>query len=116
MLSEASVQFSPLRQQTLQRLTSRKTSGLDQKSARFHCLFAIEPDVKVAPDTINVRFRFPIRAGVFGVGMAECDMHTGNLFVLQNIADDSSTGCIRPDSEFAHAIAVFIGIGVSLEI
>src|SRR5437016_5020687 len=81
----------------------------DQKLATLHHLFAIEPDTEVAPDAIDVRFRFPICAGMLGIRMAKCDMHAGNFFILQNIADHSRAGRVRSDGEFAHAIAVLIG-------
>ena len=82
----------------------------------FHHLFAVEPDVEVATDAVDVRFRFPIGAGVFGVGMAESDMDAGDFFVLKNIADDAIAGGVGADGEFADAIAIFVGAGVGAEV
>jgi hypothetical protein len=45
-------------------------------------LFAVEPDVEVASDAIDVRFGNPIRAGVFGVGMTKRDVNARDFFVL----------------------------------
>src|SRR6266853_3205731 len=67
--------------------TARSTS--DQKFSGPHHLLAIEPDIEIAADAVDMRFRFPIRAGVFGIGMAKSDVDAGDFFVLQNVADDA---------------------------
>src|SRR6266567_1753420 len=84
-----------------------------QKLPALHHLFAVEPDVEIAADAIDVRFRNPIGAGVFGVRMTEGDMHAGNFFVLQNMADNTRAGCVCADGKLAYAIAVFIRARVS---
>ena len=91
------------------------TAKSDQKFSVPHYLFAIEPDVEVAADTIDVGFRNPVLAGVFGVGMTKCDVNAWNFFVLQNIADHMGAGGVRPNREFADAIAVFIRACIGTE-
>ena len=78
-----------------------------------HHLFAIEPDVEIAADTVDVRFGRPIGARVPGIGMTESDVHTGNFFVLQNISDHVSARGVGADGEFADAVAVFVRRRVS---
>ena len=58
------------------------TVALDQKLPAFHHLFAVEPDIEIAADTVDVRFGNPACAGVFGVGMTKGDVNAGNFFVL----------------------------------
>src|SRR6266699_1220540 len=88
---------------------------LYQKSAAFHHLFAVEPDVEVAANAIDVRFGNPVRSSVFGVRMAEGDVDTWNFFVLQNVPDDMLASRVGADRKFADAIAVFVGAGVGAE-
>src|SRR2546428_2888627 len=86
---------------------------LDQKLPALHYLFAVEPDVEVPADAVDMRFGNPICAGVFGIRMTEGNMDAGNFFVLQDVSDDVRAGRVGADSEFAYAIAVFIRTGVS---
>ena len=58
------------------------TAALYQKLPFPHYLFAVEPDVEIAADAVDVRFGSPVCAGVLGVGMTERDVDPGNLFVL----------------------------------
>src|SRR2546427_5057095 len=53
-----------------------------QELAGLHYLFAVEPDVEVAANAVDVRFGNPIRASVLGIGMTEGDVDAGNFFVL----------------------------------
>src|SRR5439155_5859686 len=84
-----------------------------QKLPSLHHLLAVEPDVEIAADAVDVRFRNPVGAGVLGVWMAESDMDSWNFFVLQNVADDVRAGCVRADGKFPYAITVFIRARVS---
>src|SRR5207237_5512239 len=68
---------------------------------------------EIAAHAVDVRFGNPVGAGVFGVGMTEGDVDTGNFFVLQNVTDDTRAGRVCPDREFADAVAVFVRAGVS---
>ena len=77
-----------------------------------HHLFAVEPDVEIAADAVDMRLRNPVGAGVFGVRMTKGDVDAWNFFVLQNVANDVRAGRVGPDCEFAYAIAVFIRAGV----
>ena len=91
--------------------TARSTSH--QKLTAPHDWFIVEPDVEIAADAVDMRFRGPIGPGVFGVGMAKSDVNGGNFFVLQNVADHVCAGRVRADRKFTYAIAVFIGTRVS---
>src|SRR5438128_360341 len=86
---------------------------LDQKVPALHYLFAVEPDVEIAADAVDVSFGNPVRAGVFGIGMTKRNVDSGNFFVLQNVSNDVCAGCVGPDREFAYPIAVFIRARVS---
>ena len=57
------------------------TAKSDQKLPVPHHLFAIEPDVEIAADAVDVCFGNPVGAGVLGVGMTKGDMDTGNFFI-----------------------------------
>ena len=81
----------------------------------MHNLFVVYPYIKLATYDINVRGRIPVRAGVRGVWVAKCNVNAGDLFVLENVADDIMNGDVRADGEFAHAIAVFVGVAVGPE-
>src|SRR5262249_6449608 len=58
------------------------TRRLDQKLSFPHYLLAIEPDIKITADTVDMRFGSPICAGVLGIGMTKSDMDSRKLFVL----------------------------------
>src|SRR5580765_1080294 len=88
----------------------------DQKLSPFHDLFAVEPDIKVPPNAIDVGLRYPVLPGMLRVGMTEGDMDARDFFVLQNVPDDIRAGSVRADGELAHAIAVFVCACVKLEI
>ena len=72
----------------------------------------IRPDVEVSSHNIYVRRGGPLRAGMQAVGISERHMYTGNLFILQNVADDVLAGQICSDRELADAVAVFITMRV----
>ena len=57
-------------------------AALYQKLPFPHYLLAVEPDVEIAADAVDVRFGSPVCARVFGVRMTKCDMDSRNLFVL----------------------------------
>lgn len=86
---------------------------LYQKLPALHDLLAVEPDVEIAADAVDMRFGSPVRAGVLGIGMTKRDMDSGNFFVLQNVSNDVRAGDIGADGKFAHTIAVFVGVRVS---
>jgi hypothetical protein len=55
---------------------------LYQKLPFSHYLLAVEPDVEIAADAVDVRFGSPVCARVLGIGMTKRDVNSGNLFVL----------------------------------
>src|SRR5206468_12607306 len=89
------------------------TAVLYQESSALHYLLAVEPDIEIAADAVDMRFRDPLCAGVLCVRMTKCDMHSGNFFILQNMADDMSTGGVCANGKFADAATVLISAGVS---
>ena len=58
------------------------TAKSDQEFPVPHYLFAIEPDVEITADAVDVRLGNPVCAGVLGVGMAKSDVDTRDFFVL----------------------------------
>jgi len=76
----------------------------------------IEPDIEIAPNTVDMRFRNPVCPGVFRVGVTERYVDSGNLLVLQNIANHMGASCVCADSEFTHAIAIFVDAGVGTKL
>src|SRR5262245_2438652 len=58
------------------------TGILYQKLPVPHHLLAVEPDVEITADAVNVRFGSPVCARVFGVRMTKRDVDSRNLFVL----------------------------------
>ena len=85
----------------------------DQKFAALHHLFAIEPDVEITADAVDVCLGNPVGASVLGVGMTKSDVDTRNFFVLQNVANDVRASGVGADGKFAHAIAVLVRAGIS---
>src|SRR5712691_368778 len=84
-----------------------------QKLAPLHHLLAIKPDVEIAANAVDMCFGKPLGAGVLGVRMAEGDVHSWDLFVLQNVADDVRAGGVGANREFADTIAVLVSARVS---
>src|SRR5438876_11375254 len=68
-----------------------------QKRPGAHHLLAIEPDVEVAPDAVDVGLGNPICARMLSIGMTEGDVDAGNFLVLQNVSDDVGAGGIGAD-------------------
>src|SRR6266404_6570944 len=89
------------------------TAILYQKLAASHHLLAVEPDIEIAADAVDVCFGNPIRPSVFGIRMTEGDVNTGNFFVLQNVPDNMRAGDVCADGEFTDAVTVFVCAGVS---
>src|SRR5215813_9718399 len=58
------------------------TAALYQELPFAHYLLAVEPDVEIAADAVDVSFGSPVCARVFGVRMTKRDMDSRNLFVL----------------------------------
>src|SRR5438309_12095168 len=50
---------------------------LYQKFPFPHHLFAVEPDIEIAADAVDMRFGGPIRASVLGIGMAKGNVDAG---------------------------------------
>jgi hypothetical protein len=62
--------------------TSAIIAALYQKLPFPHHLLAVEPDVEIPADAVDMRFGSPVRPGVLGVGMTKRNMDSGNLFIL----------------------------------
>ena len=58
------------------------TAALYQKLPLPHYLVAIEPDIEIAADAVDMRFGGPVCAGMFGIRMTKRDVDAGNFFVL----------------------------------
>ena len=89
------------------------TAKSDQEFAASHYLLAIEPNVEVATDAVDVCFGNPVGASVLGVGMTKSDVDPRNFLVLQNVSNDVRASGVGADGKFAHAVAVFVSAGVS---
>src|ERR1035438_2463159 len=98
------------------RLKCRRWEGIKQECSAAHDLAAVDPDVEIAAHDIDVGRRVPVRPGVRAVRIAERDVNAGNLFVLEYVADDVVNGDVGADGEFAHAVAVFVGMTVAPEL
>jgi hypothetical protein len=57
-------------------------SRLYQKLARPHYLLAVEPDIEITTDAVDVRFGSPVCTGVLGVWMTKRNVDSGNFFIL----------------------------------
>ena len=53
-----------------------------QKLAALHHLFAVEPDVEVTANAIDVRLGKPVCSRMLGIRMTKCDVDAGDFFVL----------------------------------
>src|SRR5260370_35234451 len=81
---------------------------LYQKLAPLHHLLAIKPDVEIAANAVDMCFGKPLGAGVLGVWMTKGDVHSRDLFVLQNVADNMRAGGVCPNRESAATIPVLV--------
>jgi len=54
----------------------------DKKLPALHDLLAVEPDVEIAADAVDMGFRNPVCAGVLGIRMTKGNVDAGNFFVL----------------------------------
>src|ERR1017187_8683822 len=97
-------------------LKCRRWEGIKQECSAAHNLAAVDPDVEIAAHDVDVGRRVPVRAGMRAVRIAERDVNTGDFLVLENIADDVVNGDVGADGEFAHAVAVLIGVAVAPEL
>src|SRR5437660_11281889 len=86
-----------------------------KKFSGTHHRFAVEPDVEIAADAVDVRLRRSVSAGVIRVRMSEGNVNAGNFFVLQNISDDMRASGVGANGEFTDPITVFVGAGVGAE-
>src|SRR5207248_8929772 len=50
------------------------------------------------------------------IRIAEGEVHTGNLLVLQQVSDHLVKGDVRPEGELADTVAVFVGVAVVPEL
>src|SRR6266404_8248839 len=82
------------------------TAILYQKFTASHHLLAVEPDIEIAANAVDVGFGNPIRPSVFGIRMTEGDMNAGNFFVLQNVTDDVGQGMVCANAKFTKAVVV----------
>src|SRR5947209_2104066 len=58
----------------------------DVPAASYH-LLVVDPHVARTREDVDMRARFPRRAGLAAVRIAECEVDAGNFFVLQQHAD-----------------------------
>ena len=58
------------------------TAALYQKLPFPHYLLAVEPDVKIAADAVDMRFGSPVCARVLRVRVTESDVNSGDFLVL----------------------------------
>ena len=72
--------------------------------------------LKPRPTTSIVGCGLPGGAGVSAVGVAEGDMDAGELFILEDVADDALDADVGADGELADAVGVGVGVGVGPEI
>src|SRR5262249_23220731 len=79
-------------------------------------LFVVDPDVAAAREDVDVRARFPWRAGLAAVRIAEGEVNARNLFVLQEHADHVFQGDVGAERELADAVAVLVGVAVVPEL
>src|SRR5450631_2191239 len=96
----------------------------DEKAAFAHDLFGdvgcavfgFEPDVEAEADDVDVRAGAPGGAGMLAVWIAEGDVDSGELLVLEDVADDALNAEVGADGKLAYAVGVFIGMRVGPEI
>src|ERR1035441_7986148 len=98
------------------RLKRRRWEGIKQECSAAHDLAAVDPNVEIAAHDVDVGRRIPVRPGVRAVRIAERDVNAGDLLVLENVADDVVNGDVGADGEFAHAVAVLVGMTVAPEL
>ncbi len=75
-----------------------------------------EPDAELEADYVDVGGGFPGGSGVGAVGVAEGNVDTGELFVLEDVADDAVDADVGADGELADAVGIGVGVGVVPEV
>ncbi len=90
-------------------------SCLNQKLSLFHDLLVVNPDIELGTDDVYVCGGSPVGAGVFGVRVAERDMHARYFLVLEDMADDMFELDIGTDGKLTDTFAVFIGMAIGPE-
>src|ERR1035437_10144527 len=98
------------------RLKRWRWKGSKQECSAAHNLAAVDPDVEIAAHDVDVGRRVPVRPGVCAVRITKGDVNAGNFLVLENVADDVVNGDVGADGEFAHAVAVLVGMTVAPEL
>src|ERR1039458_8510597 len=94
------------------RLNRCRSEGIKEKSSAAHDLPAVDPDIELPPHHVDMSGGVPIGAGMRAVGIAEGDVDSRDLLVLQNIADHVVHADVGADGELAHAVAEFVGVAV----
>src|SRR5262245_34999419 len=84
-------------------------------AARNH-LLAVDPDVAVAGEDVDVGARLPRGAGLAAVRIAEREVDAGELLVLQQNADHPLERQIGAERQLADTIAVLVGVRVLPEL
>src|ERR1700716_2867744 len=79
-------------------------------------LLIVDPDVAAAREHVDVRARFPRRAGLAPVRVAEGEVDAGDLLVLQQHADHVLERDVGAEGELADATAVLVGVAVLPEL
>src|SRR5712692_8247939 len=92
------------------------TLRLQQKLSTSHDLLAIHPDIKVPSHHIDMRGGIPLSAGVHAIRIAEGDVCSRVLFILENLSDHILQLDISAIGELAHNVAVLVRVGVSPEV
>src|ERR1700694_1956733 len=82
---------------------------LDGEFAVAHDEAAIYFDSAFARNDIDMDFCMPVSARKFGIRVAEGDMQSRHLFILQEVAYQPLEAGERADSKFARAGAVGCG-------
>src|SRR4029078_4605104 len=91
-------------------------SCFDEELAALHDLLAVNPDVELCADYVDVRGGVPVRAGVDAIRIAEGNVDAREFLVLKDVTDHVFQFDVSANSEFAHQVTVLVRVGVCPEV
>src|SRR5580693_3803450 len=88
----------------------------EQELSIAHDLLTVYPNIKLPSHHVDVGRRIPLRSRVRPVRIAKRNVYSWIFLVLKNLPNHVLQFDICANRKFAHAIAVFVSMGVTPEI
>src|SRR6267378_8144413 len=89
-----------------------ETKSVQKIPSMADYLLVVYPDIAGAGEDVDVRARFPGRAGLTAVRIAEGEVDPRDLLVLQQHADHVVERDVRAERQLADLVAVGVGMAI----